>query len=44
MKRYYVCKYGRILSDYTDYDKAIEHCNLVDGEILVEEINETETK
>jgi len=44
MKRYYVCKWGRILSDYTDYDKAIEHRDLVDGEILTENVNETETK
>ena len=36
-RHYYVYKEGHCLSDYNDYDKAKEHCDLVDGEITTEE-------
>ena len=38
-KHYYVVKYGRCLSDYTDYEVAKKHADLVDGnvEMYIEE-------
>ena len=39
-RHYYVYKDGHCLSEYDDYEKAVEHCELVDGELCTEKIEE----
>lgn len=36
-KHYYVCKDGHILSDYTDYEQAKLHTELLDGELMIQD-------